>query len=44
MINGKTIKIFAESQAKDLPWKEMGVDIVIESTEFILREKSYGAY
>jgi len=41
VINGKTIKIFAESQAKDLPWKEMGVDIVIESTGvYTKREKA----
>ncbi|MGI5998420.1 MAG: type I glyceraldehyde-3-phosphate dehydrogenase [Lutispora sp.] len=32
VINGKTIKVLAESEAKNLPWKEMGVDIVIEST------------
>ncbi|MCB2290203.1 type I glyceraldehyde-3-phosphate dehydrogenase [Clostridium sp. CS001] len=32
IINGKEIKVFNEKEAKDLPWKEMGVDIVIEST------------
>jgi len=32
VINGKTIKVLSESDAKNLPWKDMGVDIVIEST------------
>lgn len=32
VINGKEIKIFAEKNPEDLPWKELGVDLVIEST------------
>ncbi|MBN2483080.1 MAG: type I glyceraldehyde-3-phosphate dehydrogenase [Candidatus Omnitrophica bacterium] len=32
VVNGKEIKIFAEKDPKNLPWKELGVDIVIEST------------
>lgn len=32
IINGKEIKVFNEKEAKDLPWREIGVDIVIEST------------
>ena len=32
VINGKTIKVFAEKDPGKLPWKELGVDIVIEST------------
>lgn len=41
VINGKEIKVFSESQARDLPWKEMGVDIVIESTgAYTKREKA----
>mgnify|MGYP000250603231 FL=1 len=32
VVNGKTIKILAERDPAALPWKEMGVDIVIEST------------
>ncbi|AAO35015.1 glyceraldehyde-3-phosphate dehydrogenase [Clostridium tetani] len=31
-INGKEIKIFAERDPKNLPWKEEGVDIVLECT------------
>lgn len=32
IVNGKEIKIFAERDPENLPWKELGVDIVIEST------------
>jgi glyceraldehyde 3-phosphate dehydrogenase len=31
-INGKMIKVLAERNPGNLPWKELGVDIVIEST------------
>jgi glyceraldehyde 3-phosphate dehydrogenase len=32
MIDGKMIKVFAEKDPGNLPWKDLGVDIVIEST------------
>lgn len=32
IVNGKKIKIYAERDPEALPWKELGVDIVIEST------------
>ena len=32
IVNGKTIKTFAERDPALLPWKELGVDYVIEST------------
>ena len=32
VINGKTIKVFAEKDPGNLPWKDLGVEIVIEST------------
>ena len=32
IVNGKEIKITAERNPEDLPWKELGVDVVIEST------------
>lgn len=41
VINGKEIKIFAERNPKDLPWGDLGVDIVIESTGlFRTRDKA----
>jgi len=32
VVNGKTIKVLAETDPAKLPWKEMGVDVVVEST------------
>lgn len=32
VVNGKEIRIYAERDPKNLPWKDLGVDIVIEST------------
>ncbi|MER2007188.1 MAG: type I glyceraldehyde-3-phosphate dehydrogenase [Psychrobacillus sp.] len=32
VVNGKNIQVFAEKDPSVLPWKELGVDIVIEST------------
>ncbi|WP_082128441.1 type I glyceraldehyde-3-phosphate dehydrogenase [Kosmotoga pacifica] len=32
IVNGKEIKVFAEKNPGNLPWNDLGVDIVIEST------------
>jgi glyceraldehyde 3-phosphate dehydrogenase len=32
ILNGKPVKVFKETDPSKLPWREMGVDIVIEST------------
>jgi len=32
VVNGKEVKIFAERDPKNIPWGEMGAEIVIEST------------
>lgn len=41
IINGKEIKIFAEKDPEVLPWKDLGIDLVIESTGlFTSREKA----
>ncbi len=40
VVNGKRIRIYAEKDPANLPWKELGIDIVIESTGiFRNREK-----
>ncbi len=31
-INGKSIRVLSEKDPADLPWKDLGVDIVVEST------------
>ncbi len=32
IVNGKTIKVFAEKDPSKLPWKDLKIDIVVEST------------
>ncbi|MBN2051112.1 MAG: type I glyceraldehyde-3-phosphate dehydrogenase [Spirochaetales bacterium] len=39
VVDGKEIKVFAEKDPKVLPWKDLGVDIVVESTG-VFREAS----
>jgi len=39
IIAGKTIKILSERNPEDLPWKELGVDIVVESTGFFTKRE-----
>ena len=34
VVGGKTIKVIAERDPKDLPWLELGIDLVIEATGF----------
>ncbi|MDR3091551.1 MAG: type I glyceraldehyde-3-phosphate dehydrogenase [Clostridiales bacterium] len=41
VVDGKTIKIYAEKDAKNLPWKQLDVDVVLECTGFyVSKEKS----
>jgi len=45
VVDGKEIKVFAMRNPAELPWKELGVDIVIESTGvFTLAESPKGGY
>jgi glyceraldehyde 3-phosphate dehydrogenase len=37
VVGGKTIKVFAEKDPANLPWKDLGVDIVVESTGFFTK-------
>ncbi len=32
VVNGKKIKVFCEKDPANLPWKELGIDVVVEST------------
>ncbi len=38
-IDGKKIKIYAERNPEDLPWKKLGVDVVVESTGFFVSKE-----
>ena len=41
VIDGKDIPVFAERQPENLPWKDLGVDVVVESTGiFRTKEKA----
>jgi len=44
IVNGNTIKVFAEKVPANLPWKSLGVDIVIESTGRFLETESAGQH
>jgi glyceraldehyde 3-phosphate dehydrogenase len=37
MVNDKPIRIFSERDPAQLPWKDLGIDIVIESTGFFTK-------
>ena len=37
VVGGKTIKVLAERDPANLPWKDLGVDLVIESTGFFTK-------
>jgi glyceraldehyde 3-phosphate dehydrogenase len=39
-IEGKAVKILSEREPSNLPWKELGVDIVIESTGFFTNREA----
>lgn len=44
IVNGKKIKVCAEKDPADLPWKELGVDIVIESTGIFTSKDKAGKH
>ncbi|MBM3209850.1 type I glyceraldehyde-3-phosphate dehydrogenase [Candidatus Saccharibacteria bacterium] len=39
IVNGKTIKVLAERDPASLPWRDLGVDVVIESTGFFTKKE-----
>lgn len=39
LVNGKTIPFYSQRNPEDLPWKELDVDVVIESTGFFTKEE-----
>ena len=40
MVSGKEIKVLSEREPASLPWKKLGVDIVIESTGFFTQREA----
>ena len=43
-VDGKEIKIYAIADAKELPWKEIGVDVVLECTGFYTKREKAQAH
>ena len=43
-VDGKTIKIYAEKEAQNLPWGEIGVDVVLECTGFYTSKEKASAH
>lgn len=39
IINGAKVKLFSQKSPKDLPWKELNIDVVIESTGFFRKRE-----
>src|SRR5690606_4308702 len=39
IVNGQKIKVLSEKDPVNLPWKSLGVDVVIESTGFFTTKK-----
>jgi glyceraldehyde 3-phosphate dehydrogenase len=44
VVDGHEIKVLSESDPKNLPWAELGVDVVIESTGFFTTEEKAGLH
>lgn len=44
IINTREIPVYAEKDPKDLPWKKLGVDVVIESTGFFTKPEDAKAH
>ncbi|WDC84284.1 type I glyceraldehyde-3-phosphate dehydrogenase [Caloramator sp. mosi_1] len=44
IVNGKEIRVYAEKDPKNLPWKDLGVDIVIESTGLFTKAEKARAH
>ena len=44
VVNGKEIKIFAEKDPSKLPWKKLGIDVVLECTGFFTKKEAAEAH
>lgn len=44
IVDSKKIKIYAEKDAKDLPWKDLDVDVVLECTGFYTSKEKASAH
>jgi glyceraldehyde 3-phosphate dehydrogenase len=44
IVNGKKITVYAEKDPASLPWKDLDIDVVIESTGFFLTRETAGKH
>lgn len=44
VVNGKNIKVYAERNPADLPWGELGIDVVIDSTGVFTDREGLGKH
>ena len=44
VVNGNTIKVFAEKDPAKLPWKDLGIDVVVESTGVFRDRENIGKH
>ena len=44
LVNGKEIKVFAQADPANLPWGELGVDVVLECTGFFTKKEKAEAH
>ncbi len=44
VVNGHTIKTFAQADPKNLPWGDLGVDVVLECTGFFTKKEKAEAH
>lgn len=44
IVDGKKIQVFAEKDPEVLPWKDLGVDVVLECTGFFLDKEKAGKH
>lgn len=44
VINGKTVKVCSEREVSNLPWKQLGIDVVYECTGLFLTSETAGLH
>ena len=44
IVNGRAIRVYAEREPKNLPWGDLGIEIVLESTGFFVDEAGAGGH
>lgn len=44
IVNGKKIQVFAQANPEELPWKDLGIDVVLECTGFFTNQEKAGKH